>query len=136
MRNRQKKKLKAKKDALDLIPKLLEKAKKDFKDGKKDSARKYALKTRYLQMKYKLRLPAEIKRQFCSHCHNILIPLVTSRVRVGKGRIVIYCMACKSRLSSNHNRICDICKFTFCQECTNSWQNSKTFEEANMIYHV
>lgn len=42
-----------------------------------------------------------------------------------------YCMACKSKLNAKDNKICDVCKFTFCQECSASWEHSQYFEEDN-----
>jgi len=95
MRKRLAKKLKAKKEAKQLIPELLKKAKTAYRKGNKKLSKTYAKKIRYLYMKYKLKLPRSIKRQLCSHCYNALIPSINARIRTNKGKVIIYCLDCK-----------------------------------------
>ncbi|HZX45552.1 MAG TPA: ribonuclease P [Candidatus Nanoarchaeia archaeon] len=94
MRAKLLKKLKAKKEARENIPKLLERAKKLYKQDLRLS-NVYSKKIKHLHMKYKLKLPKEIRRQLCKHCFSVLIPSVNSRVRLAKGRIIYYCSECK-----------------------------------------
>lgn len=89
------KKLKAKKQAAELIPELLKKAKLAYKKGNKKLSKAYSQKIRYLHMKHKIRLPKTIKRQLCKHCYSILIPSVNCRVRTKEGKLVICCLDCK-----------------------------------------
>lgn len=95
MRQKIRKKLKAKIEAKALIPELLEKAKKAYKEGNKKLSKTYSKKIRYLSMKYKLKLPKTIKRQLCKHCYTILIPSLNCRTRTKEGKLIIYCLNCK-----------------------------------------
>jgi len=95
MRKRTVKKLKAKKDAIALIPKLLIKSKLDYKEGNKGLSRTYSKKIRYLYMKHKLKLPKTLKRQLCKHCYSVLIPSLNCRIRTKEGKLIIYCLDCK-----------------------------------------
>jgi len=95
MRKRIAKKLKAKKEAKQLIPKLLKKAKLAYKKGAKQRSKTYSKKIRYLYMKHKLKLPKSLKRQLCKHCHSILIPSINCRIRTKQGKLIIYCQDCK-----------------------------------------
>ena len=65
---------------------------------------RYVELARKMAMKYKVRIPSELKRRFCSHCHSFLVPGVNARVRTNKGKVVYYCLKCKrfSRVSYRH----------------------------------
>jgi len=95
MRKRIAKKIKAKNEAMALIPELLEKAKKSYKEGNNRLYRVYSNKINYLYMKHKIRLPKEIKRQICKHCYGVLLPSLNARIRTKEGKLIIYCMGCK-----------------------------------------
>ncbi|MBW2974802.1 ribonuclease P protein component 4 [Candidatus Woesearchaeota archaeon] len=95
MRKRIAKKIKAKKEARELIPELLNKSKAAYKKGDKRLSKVYSKKIRFLYMKHKIRLPKEIKRQLCKNCYGILIPSLNCRVRTKEGRLIIYCLDCK-----------------------------------------
>ena len=95
MRRKIAKKLEAKKEAKALIPELLRKAKKAYKEGNKRLSRVYSKKIRYLSTKYKIGLPTIIKRQLCKNCYSVLIPSLNCRIRTRKGRLVYYCLECK-----------------------------------------
>ena len=64
---------------------------------KKDSklADKYIKIARRIAMKYKIRLSASFKKQFCKHCHKFLVPSINCRVRIHKHRLIYYCLECK-----------------------------------------
>ena len=68
---------------------------------KKDAglSSKYVKLARRLAMKYRIKLPSELKKKFCRHCYSYLIPGVNCRVRIHKHRVIYYCFGCK-----NHNR--------------------------------
>ena len=95
MRKRIAKKLKAKKEAKELIPELLKKSKLAYKKGNKALSKTYSKKIKYLYMKHKIKLPKTIKRQLCKNCYTILIPGTNSRVRTKEGKLIIYCLDCK-----------------------------------------
>lgn len=95
MRKKLIRKLKAKKEAIEIIPKLLKKSKDAYKEGNKKLSKTYSKKIRYLSMKYKLKIPKGIKRQLCRNCYGILIPALNCRIRTNKGKLIIYCLDCK-----------------------------------------
>lgn len=73
---------------------LFEEAKDVFKKNSKLSD-KYIKIARRISMKYKIKLPSELKKKFCKHCHSYLVPGVTCRVRLHKHRVIYYCLNCK-----------------------------------------
>lgn len=58
-------------------------------------SKRYVTLARKIAMKYKLRLPIKLKRQFCKHCLSYWKPGKTVRIRLLKGRKVYYCLVCK-----------------------------------------
>jgi len=95
MRKRIAKKLKAKKEAKEIIPELLKKSKLAYKKGNKKLSLTYSKKIRFLYMKHKIKLPKSTKRQLCKHCYTILIPSINCRIRTKDSKLIIYCLDCK-----------------------------------------
>jgi ribonuclease P protein subunit RPR2 len=89
-----KKPLKQKQIALERIQILFEQAGKRFKKDPFLSNR-YVSLARKIAMKYKVKIPSELKKQFCKHCYKYLVPSVNCRVRLQKGKVVYYCLNCK-----------------------------------------
>lgn len=85
---------KQKEIALERIKILFEQAKQAFRENPKLSDRYVAL-ARKIAMKYKARIPRELKRKFCKHCYSYLRPPVNARVRIQKGKVVYTCFKCK-----------------------------------------
>lgn len=83
-----------KKIALERITILFAQAKERFKDDPKLSNRYVAL-ARKIAMKYKVRMPRELKRKFCRHCYSYLVPSVNCRIRTREGHVVYYCFNCR-----------------------------------------
>ena len=83
-----------KKLALDEIIEILNKAKVTFAENP-DLAHKYAKKARRTALKYKIKLPLNLKRKICKYCYSYLVPGKTLRVRTNKGHVVYYCLICK-----------------------------------------
>jgi len=52
-------------------------------------------KARKLAMSHNLRLPQELRRQFCHKC-NSLYNVKNSQVRLSKGKITVKCLKCNS----------------------------------------
>lgn len=73
---------------------LFEQADLRFKENSKLSDR-YVELARKIAMKYKVRMPRELKRKFCKHCHKYLKPGVNCRVRTTGKNVVYYCKNCK-----------------------------------------
>jgi len=80
--------------ALERINILFNQAKKVFKKDPSLSNR-YVSLARKIAMRYKVRIPSNLKKQFCKHCYHYLVPSVNCRVRLQKGKVVYYCMNCK-----------------------------------------
>ncbi len=83
-----------KKLALEQITALFHQAALRFKEDRKLS-NKYVASARKLSMKYKVKIPHELKRRMCKHCHKYLVPGVNLRVRTKNGKVVYYCLECK-----------------------------------------
>jgi ribonuclease P protein subunit RPR2 len=81
--------------ALERINVLFKEAKKAFKD-EPEFADRYVQLARKIAMKYKVKIPAGLKRSFCKRCNKYLMPGTNSQVRSHKGHIVFYCLSCKS----------------------------------------
>jgi ribonuclease P protein subunit RPR2 len=80
--------------ALERIELLFSEA-RDMFGKNKALAKRYVALARELSMKYKVPIPSNLKRQFCKHCGNYLMPSVNVRVRTRNGKIVYYCLDCK-----------------------------------------
>jgi len=61
----------------------------------KELANRYIQIARKTAMKVNLKLPKNLKRKFCKHCYSYLVPGKTSRIRIHKSRVTIYCLTCK-----------------------------------------
>ena len=81
-----------KKIALERIKTLFKEA-KEVKDKK--LANRYIKLARELSMKYKVKIPSNLKRRFCKHCKHYLVHSVNVRVRTRDGKVVYYCLDCK-----------------------------------------
>ena len=80
--------------ALADITGILSKAKEVF-DEKPGLADKYAKKARRMALKYKIKLPLNLKRRICKNCCSYLVPGKNLRVRTSKGKVVLYCLNCR-----------------------------------------
>jgi ribonuclease P protein subunit RPR2 len=80
--------------ALAEITSIFTKAKEAF-DGKPELANKYAKKARRIALKYKIKLPLNLKRKICKNFYSYLVPGKNLRVRTNKGHVVLYCLNCK-----------------------------------------
>ena len=58
-------------------------------------ANRYVEIARKISMRYQLSMPTEYKRRFCKHCYQYLLPDSNCRIRIHRGRLVIYCDNCK-----------------------------------------
>ena len=90
MLNKQKKK----QVALDRINELFSQASLAFKKDKK-RANRYVQLARKISMRSKVRIPSNLKRRYCKHCHNYLLPGVNCRIRTKNKKVVYYCLDCK-----------------------------------------
>jgi ribonuclease P protein subunit RPR2 len=74
---------------------LFDLAEKEFKKNPERSKR-YIELARKIGLRYNIRLPKQLKRKFCKNCNTLLIPGLTSRVRISKGKVLsIKCLKCE-----------------------------------------
>ena len=57
-------------------------------------ANRYIELARKISMRYLVPIKPEFKRKFCKHCYSFLLPNVNSRVRISRGKIIIFCKNC------------------------------------------
>jgi len=80
--------------ALERIKTLFKQARDVFKEDK-NLANRYVELARKIAMKYKVRIPSDMQKQFCRHCYKFLMPNVNCRIRLKDGKVVYYCLECK-----------------------------------------
>lgn len=88
------KKESVKNEALEKIKILFDEAKEQF-DENPFLSNRYVILARKISMKFKARIPRELKRKYCKHCYHYLVPNKTCRVRIHKSRVIYYCFNCK-----------------------------------------
>ncbi len=76
--------------ALKRIRELFNQADEVF-EKKPELADRYVELARKISMKYKVRIPSELKKRFCKHCHRYLIPGKNCTVRIAKSRVIYTC---------------------------------------------
>ncbi len=80
--------------AMKRVKKLFEEADSVFTEDSELSNRYVAL-ARKISMRFKLKIPAKLKRKYCKHCYSYLRPGKTCRVRIQNDKVVYYCLNCK-----------------------------------------
>ena len=80
--------------ALERITELFRQAELRFKKSPELSDR-YVEIARKIAMKYKARIPRDLKRRFCKHCFKYLVPGNNCRVRLTQHKVVYYCFSCR-----------------------------------------
>ena len=80
--------------AKERIQELFRQADVMFDEDPKLSNR-YVQIARKISMKFKVRIPSQLKRKFCKHCYCFLKPGKNCRVRTHEGKVVYYCNNCK-----------------------------------------
>lgn len=80
--------------ARERVNKLFALAEQAYKENH-ELANRYVRLARKIQMKYRIRMSAELRRKFCKHCLHFLVPSKNCRVRLQKDHIVYYCLDCK-----------------------------------------
>ena len=77
------------------IRRLFVLAEENALSGKIKLADRYVELARKISMRYLVSIPGEFKRSFCKHCYKYLLPGENCRVRIHRGKLVIYCNSCK-----------------------------------------
>ena len=89
--------------AKERIGELFEQAATAFNEDRA-LANRYVELARKISMKYKVRIPSELRRRFCKNCNSYLVPSVNCRVRVSKGKLIYYCLECKHFMRFSYRR--------------------------------
>ena len=86
------------------IHKLFIMAEKNALNGKIRYANRYVEIARKISMRYRVAIHKRFKRFFCKHCYAFLLPSRTCRVRIYRGKLIIYCYNCRkfSRFPLKH----------------------------------
>jgi ribonuclease P protein subunit RPR2 len=77
------------------INKLFELADRNALSDRLFFSDKYVQLARKISMRYLVKIPREHRRKFCKHCYSYLLPPLTSRIRIHRGKVIIYCNNCK-----------------------------------------
>jgi ribonuclease P protein subunit RPR2 len=80
--------------ALERMTTLFELAEWEALHRRPGRARRYVELARRIGMRYNVRVPRRFKRSFCKKCFAFLLPSVSARIRVNRGRVVVTCTAC------------------------------------------
>jgi ribonuclease P protein subunit RPR2 len=79
--------------ALERIKKLFSEADLVYREDPLLSDR-YVSLARKIAMKYKVSLPADVKRRICKSCNSFLVPSANSTVRLTGSKVTIHCLKC------------------------------------------
>ncbi len=59
-----------------------------------DLSDRYVFLARRIAMRQRIRIPRELRRQYCHNCNTYLVPGSNMRVRVHRGNVVVTCLSC------------------------------------------
>ena len=76
------------------INKLFILAEQKALEGEINFSTRYVELARKISMKHLISIPPEFKHTFCKHCYQYLFSDKFSRVRIKRGKILIYCSRC------------------------------------------
>jgi len=79
--------------ALERIRNLFNEAKLAYSEDSKLSDR-YVQLAKRISMKYKVRIPSDLKKRICKNCFSYLVPGKNCRVRLHKKKLVYCCLKC------------------------------------------
>jgi ribonuclease P protein subunit RPR2 len=80
--------------AVERMMTLLQLAESEALHRRPGRARRYVELARRIGMRYNVRMPPRFRRSFCKKCLAFLLPSVSARIRVGRGRVVVTCTVC------------------------------------------
>jgi len=77
------------------INKLFSMAEQRALSGNFNLADRYVEIARKISMRTLVPISKEYKQRFCKHCYCYLLPDSNCRIRIHRGRLIIYCYNCK-----------------------------------------
>ncbi len=87
----------AKDMAQERIVRLFELAEQEFKTNP-DRSNRYAQLARRIGMRYRVRMPYELKQRMCRHCHAYLVQGVSASTRLSGTCITTTCAKCGKQM--------------------------------------
>ena len=69
-------------------------AEAQYKTGHPERSQWYMAHVLRLSTKNRTPLPAQWKQRMCKRCHHFLIPGENCRVRIHRGKVILFCMNC------------------------------------------
>jgi len=69
------------------------------KNATNPKGKAYISKAAEICEKFNVGKPFYLNREYCPLCHNVLVPSVTSQVRINHGRVVTTCKICGYKIS-------------------------------------
>lgn len=90
--------------AIQRVERLFKLADEEFGSHPERSDR-YVFIARKIGMRYRVRLPGELKRRVCKRCYCYLVPGSNSRVRLRDNYVVITCLKCGNQMRYPYTRI-------------------------------
>lgn len=87
----------AKDMAYERVLRLFELADMEFRKHPERSDR-YVQLARRIGMRYRVRMPPELKHRICRHCHSYLVQGATARTRLQGTHISTTCLACGKQM--------------------------------------
>jgi ribonuclease P protein subunit RPR2 len=87
----------AKDMAYQRIMRLFELADEEFRMHP-DRSDRYVRLARRIGMRYRVRMPSELKQRICRHCHSYLVHGATARTRLHGTHIATTCIACGKQM--------------------------------------
>jgi len=76
------------------IDKLFEMAEENALSNNLKLANRYIEIARKISMRNLTSIKKEQKHRFCKHCYIYLLPNITCRIRINRGKIITYCYNC------------------------------------------
>jgi ribonuclease P protein subunit RPR2 len=63
-----------------------------------ERSNRYVQLARLIGMRYRVRMPGELKHRVCRHCHSYLVQGTTARTRLQGTHIATTCLACGKQM--------------------------------------
>ncbi len=84
--------------ALQRIERLFEFADTAARKGQEQRSRRYLELARTIGMRYRVRIPRQLKARICRRCHALLIPGRTARIRLRGDYLSTTCLSCGEQM--------------------------------------
>lgn len=86
------------------IARLFELAQQEFSKHPERSNR-YVELARRIGMRYRVRIPVELKRKVCKHCNAYLVQGANARTRLQDARITTTCLNCGKQMRFPYHKV-------------------------------